>query len=63
MFCFREHRGDLLKVIWHDGAGGACFQRSWREAVLWPSLADGVVSLSCGRYGSGQTTMMAPAAS
>jgi IS66 Orf2 like protein len=23
LFCFRGRRGDLLKVIWHDGAAGA----------------------------------------
>ena len=25
LFCFRGRRGDLLKVIWHDGQGACLF--------------------------------------
>jgi transposase len=25
LFCFRGKRGDLLKVIWHDGQGACLF--------------------------------------
>src|SRR5271156_2273628 len=33
LFCFRGRRGDLLKVIWHDGQG-ACLSRSgWNGAA------------------------------
>jgi transposase len=32
LFCFRGKRGDLLKVIWHDGQGAcACLQKDLRE--------------------------------
>jgi len=27
LFCFRGRRGNLLKIIWHDGQG-ACLSRS-----------------------------------
>ena len=27
IFCFRGKRGDLLKVIWHDGQGSCLFTR------------------------------------
>ena len=33
LFCFRGRRGDLLKVIWHDGQGAACSPNGWSEAV------------------------------
>lgn len=33
LFCFRGPRGDLLKVIWHNGQGACLF--TWREVVLY----------------------------
>ena len=45
LFCFRGRRGNLLKVIWHDGQGACLFtKRLERGRFLWPSPADGVVS-------------------
>src|SRR5258708_31802048 len=47
LFCFRGRRGDLLKVIWHGGQGACLFtKRLERGRFLWPSLADGVVTIS-----------------
>ena len=47
LFCFRGRRGDLLKVIWHDGQGACLFsKRLERGRFLWPSPADGVVAIS-----------------
>jgi transposase len=47
LFCFRGRRGDLLKVIWHDGQGACLFtKRLERGRFLWPSPADGVVTIS-----------------
>jgi transposase len=44
LFCFRGRRGNLLKVIWHDGQGACLFtKRLERGRFLWPSQADGVV--------------------
>src|SRR5690348_9893824 len=45
LFCFRGRRGNLLKVIWHDGQGACLFtKRLERGRFLWPSPADGVVT-------------------
>jgi transposase len=34
LFCFRGRRGDLLKVIWHDGQARACSRSGWSEAAF-----------------------------
>ena len=48
LFCFRGRRGDLLKVIWHDGQGACLFtKRLERGRFLWPIAADGTVTISC----------------
>ena len=47
LFVFRGRRGDLIKIIWHDGQGACLFsKRLERERFLWPSPADGVVTIS-----------------
>lgn len=47
LFVFRGRRGDLLKIIWHDGQGACLFmKRLERGRFLWPSMADGVVTIS-----------------
>src|SRR3546814_21093374 len=52
LFCFRGRRGDLLKVIWHDGQGACLFtKRLERGRFIWPSLADGVVTISAAQPG------------
>ena len=52
LFCFRGRRGDLLKVIWHDGQGACLFtKRLERGRFLWPSAADGVVTISPAQLG------------
>src|SRR5688572_17247339 len=52
LFCFRGRRGDLLKVIWHDGQGACLFtKRLERGRFIWPSLADGVVTISSAQLG------------
>jgi transposase len=35
LFCFRGRRGDLLKVIWHDGQGACFTKRLKRGRFLW----------------------------
>lgn len=47
IYVFRGRRGDLIKIIWHDGQGACLFtKRLERGRFLWPSLADGVVTIS-----------------
>lgn len=44
---FRGRRGDLLKVIWHDRQGACLFsKRLERGRFLWPSPADGIVTIT-----------------
>jgi transposase len=52
LFCFRGKRGDLLKVIWHDTQGACMFtKRLERGRFLWPSPADGAVTISTAQLG------------
>src|ERR1700692_3394838 len=47
IYVFRGRRGDLIKIIWHDGQGAGLFtKRLERGRFLWPSLAEGVVTIS-----------------
>jgi len=47
VFCFRGRRGDLIKVIWHDSQGACLFtKRLERGRFIWPSAADGVLTIS-----------------
>ena len=47
LFVFRGRRGDLVKVIWWDGQGACLFsKRLERGRFVWPSPADGKVSVS-----------------
>ena len=40
LFVFRGRRGDLIKVIWHDGHGACLFtKRLERGRFIWPSGA------------------------
>ena len=35
LFVFRGRRGDLIKVIWHDGQGACLFQSAWSAAASY----------------------------
>jgi transposase len=42
LFVFRGRRGDLIKVIWHDGQGACLFsKRLEKGCFLWPTVAKG----------------------
>jgi transposase len=48
----RTPRRNLLKVIWHDGQGACLFtKRLVRGRFIWPSAADGVVTISSAQLG------------
>ena len=52
LFVFRGKRGDLIKVLWHDGQGMCLFaKRLERGRFLWPSPADGVVAITPAQLG------------
>ena len=52
LYVFRGRKGDFLKVLWHDGLGLSLYaKRLERGRFLWPSPADGVVSISAAQLG------------
>ena len=47
LFCFRGKRGDLIKVVWHDGQGACLFTKKLeRGRIIWPSAEGGAVAIS-----------------
>jgi transposase len=47
LYVFRGRRGDWVKILWHDGLGMSLYaKRLERGRFIWPSPADGVVSIS-----------------
>jgi transposase len=52
LFVFRGKRGDLKKILWHDGQGLCLFsKRLERGRFLWPSVADGTVTITPAQLG------------
>jgi transposase len=44
LYVFRGARGDLIKILWHDGVGMSLYaKRLEKGRFLWPSPADGAV--------------------
>ncbi len=52
LFVFRGRRGDLVKVIWHDGHGACLFtKRLERGRFIWPAATDGAIAISPAQLG------------
>ena len=52
LFIFRGRRGDLAKILWHDGIGLSLYaKRLDRGRFIWPSASDGAVSIFGGSDG------------
>ena len=52
LFVFRGRRGNLIKVLWHDGLGTSLYaKRLERGRFIWPSPADGMVPISSAQLG------------
>ena len=46
LFIFRERKGDLCKILWHDGVGMSLYaKRLERGRFIWPSAVDGVIAI------------------
>jgi transposase len=44
---FRGKSGKLIKILWHDGLGMSLYaKRLERGRFLWPSSADGAVTIT-----------------
>lgn len=47
LYIFRGRKGDLCKVLWHDGVGLPLYaKRLDRGRFIWPSATDGVIAIS-----------------
>jgi transposase len=52
LYVFRGRRGSLIKVLWHDGLGLSLYaKRLERGRFVWPSPADGVVTITPAQLG------------
>jgi len=52
LFVFRGKRGDLVKILWHDGQGMCLFaKRLERGRFLWPSTVGGAVTITPAQLG------------
>ena len=66
LYVFRGARGDLIKIVWHDGIGMSLYaKRLERGRFIWPSPADATVAISAAQWpicstGSTGETLSAP---
>ena len=52
LYVFRGRRGDLVKILGHDGLGMSLYaKRLERGRFLWPSPVDGCVAISTAQLG------------
>lgn len=52
LFVFRGKRGDLLKLIWHDGQGMCLFaKRLERGRFIWPVTSGETVTITAAQLG------------
>ncbi|MDQ7776645.1 IS66 family insertion sequence element accessory protein TnpB [Paracoccus aminovorans] len=54
MFCFRGRKGDLIKLLWHDGVGMSPYvKRLEAGTFIWPVSQNGsAVPVSVAQLGS-----------
>ena len=52
LFVFRGKRGDLIKLIWHDGQGMCLFaKRLERGRFIWPTTNGEAVTITAAQLG------------
>ena len=52
LFVFRGRLGGLIKVLWHDGQAMCLFAKRLEHGrFIWPSPADGAVTISSAQLG------------
>jgi transposase len=52
LYVFRGKRGDLLKILWHDGLGMSLYaKRMERGRFIWPTPTDGMVAITAAQLG------------
>ena len=52
LYVFRGKKGDLVKILWHDGIGMSLYaKRLERGKFIWPVTVDGVIAISAAQLG------------
>ena len=52
LYVFRGRRGDLIKILWHDGVGISLYaKRLERGRFQWPTTSGGAVSIGAAQLG------------
>jgi transposase len=52
LFVFRGKRGDLIKILWHDGQGMCLFaKRLERGRFIWPTPVEGTIAITPAQLG------------
>jgi transposase len=52
LFVFRGVRGDLIKILWHDGLGLSLYaKRLERGRFIWPTVSKGGLAISVAQLG------------
>jgi transposase len=52
LYVFRGRRGDLIKIVWHDGLGLSLYAKRLEHGrFIWPSPMSGVVAISPAQLG------------
>ncbi len=53
IFCFRGRRGDLVKLLWHDGVGMSLYTKRLEAGkFIWPTSSTGAaVAISTAQLG------------
>lgn len=53
IFCFRGRRGDLFKLLWHDGVGMSLYTKRLESGkFIWPASGTGeAVQISAAQLG------------
>ena len=52
LYVFRGRKGDLLKILWHDGVGISLYaKRLERGRFQWPATSGGAVSIGAAQLG------------
>jgi transposase len=47
LYVFRGRRGNLVKILWHDGLGMSLYAKRLEHGkFVWPSPANGVIAIS-----------------
>lgn len=52
LYVFRGRKGDLIKILWHDGIGLSLYaKRLDRGKFIWPGVVDGAVAITAAQMG------------